>query len=256
MLNIEINESKKIIKFAIIFNNLKNIFNETNMYFNENGLYLQAMDSSQICCCEFRLSKDWFCKYEIKKDVVIGINLEVFDKILSCLDRKLRINIKYQNDDKFSIQLKDDNITKIYQVALIDIDSSILEIPEVDYSADIYLKSMCFKNYINELALFGDDMTINCNEKNIILKSSGNGNSSVIIIKDEYLEEYSVEEDIDLESTYNIQYLKNITNFVKLKNEIYIGISSTYPLVIIYNLTDDKENYIKFYVAPKIVEDD
>ena len=36
-LTVELNEPTSIIKFAIIFNNLKNIFDETNMYFRENG---------------------------------------------------------------------------------------------------------------------------------------------------------------------------------------------------------------------------
>ena len=256
MLNIEINESKKIIKFAIIFNNLKNLFSETNVYFSDKGLYLQGMDTSHICMCELKLDKDWFCNYSIDKDAVIGINLEVIDKILSCLDKKLKLNIKYDDSDKFTIMLSDENITKVYNIAVIDIEAGLFEVPEVDYSADIYLKSMYFKNYINELSLFGDDVTINCNEKNIVFKSSGDGNSSVIIINDDYLEEYLVEEETELESTYNIQYLKSITNFVKLKNEIYVGVSNTYPLSIVYNLSDDKQNYIKFYLAPKINDDD
>ena len=214
------------------------------------------MDTSHICMCELKLDKDWFCNYSIDKDAVIGINLEVIDKILSCLDKKLKLNIKYDDSDKFTIMLSDENITKVYNIAVIDIEAGLFEVPEVDYSADIYLKSMYFKNYINELSLFGDDVTINCNEKNIVFKSSGDGNSSVIIINDDYLEEYLVEEETELESTYNIQYLKSITNFVKLKNEIYVGVSNTYPLSIVYNLSDDKQNYIKFYLAPKINDDD
>ena len=125
---------------------------------------------------------------------------------MSCLDKKLKLNID-TDSDKFTIMLSDENITKVYNIAVIDIEAGLFEVPEVDYSADIYLKSMYFKNYINELSLFGDDVTINCNEKNIVFKSSGDGNSSVIIINDDCLKIFSRRRN-GIKSTYNIQYLK------------------------------------------------
>ena len=52
-LKVEINDTASIIKFAIIFNNLKNLFDETNNF--ESGLYFNVwMD--QICCCELCLT--------------------------------------------------------------------------------------------------------------------------------------------------------------------------------------------------------
>ena len=256
IIDIEINDPKSIIQFAIIFNNLKNLFEETNLYFNKNGLYLQAMDGSHICCCELNLKSDWFCKYKIKKEVVIGVHLEIIDRILSCLDRKLKLQLLYNKNDKFSIIMSDDNIKKHYEMAIIDIDSDIMEIPKVEYTADIELKGMYLKNYINELSLFGEDLILLCNDTNITLKTSGDGNTSVIIIKDEHLDEYSIEEDAELRSSYNIKYIKNITNFVKLSKNIYIGVSDAYPLALIYNLDENKDNNIKFYIAPKILDEE
>ena len=251
-LKVELNDTTSIIKFAIIFNNLKNLFNETNMYFRESGLYLQCMDSSQICCCELCLDSTWFSTYTVNKEIVVGVSLEVFDRILSCLDTKLNLKLTYNNSDKFEITMSGEHITKRYEMVLIDIDSAILQIPEVTYSADIEMNSMQFKNYITELSLFGDDLRINCDEKDIKLSSSGEGNKSEIIIRDDYLEEYLIEEGIELSSTYNIKFVKLITNFVKLSNNIYLGISQHYPFGMFYNLDEEKLNTIKFYIAPKI----
>lgn len=255
-LNVELNDTTSIIKFAIIFNNLKNLFDETNMYFRESGLYLQCMDGSQICCCELCLDSSWFSKYTIKKEIVVGVNLEVFDRILSCLDKKLNLKLTFSNNDKFEITMSGEHITKRYEMVLIDIDSAILQIPEVTYSADIEMNGMQFKNYINELSLFGDDLKINCDETNIKLSSSGEGNKSEIVIKDEYLEEYLIEEGIELSSSYNIKFVKLITNFVKLSNTIYLGISQHFPFGMFYNMDDEKINTLKFYIAPKIEDED
>lgn len=252
---VELTDSKTIIKFAVLFNNLKNMFVETNMYFNDTGLYLQAMDSSQICCCELKLNKSWFSKYCIEKDVVIGINLETFDKILSCLDRKLKLYLSYNDNDTFTIKLSDDNITKIYQMALIEIDTAVLQIPTVEYTADIEMVSNSCRNYINELSLFGEELTVMCNQENVILKSSGDGNTSVIIIKDECLEVYAIEEDADISCKYDIKLIKLITNFVKLSKVITIGVSTTMPLSMVYKLDEEAENTLKFYIAPKIEDE-
>ena len=35
----------------------------------------------------------------------------------------------------------------------------------------------------------------------------------------------------------------------------FMGVSNTYPLSVACNLSDDKQNYIKFYLAPKINDD-
>ena len=259
-LKVEINDTASIIKFAIIFNNLKNLFDETNMYFRESGLYLQCMDGSQICCCELCLDASWFTTYSVKKEIVIGVNLEVFDKILSCLDKKLNLKLTFSNSDKFEITMSGEHITKKYEMALIDIDSAILQIPDVNYSADIEMNSMQFKNYVNELSLFGDDLKINCDENDIILSnSSGEGNASEIVIQHKYLEEYMIEEGLELESKYNIKFVKLITNFVKLSKNIYLGISEHYPFGMFYNLdgeTEEQLNTIKFYIAPKVDDED
>ena len=255
-LTVELNDSTSIIKFAIIFNNLKNIFDETNMYFRENGLYLQCMDGSQICCCELCLDSSWFSKYKIKNEVIVGIHLEVFDRILSCLDKKFNLTLSLTNNDKFTIKMSGEHITKKYEMSIIDIDSAIMEIPDVEYSADIEMNSMLFKSFVSELSLFGDDLRLTCDETNIKMSSFGEGHTSEIVIKDEHLEEYLIEEGGNLSALYNIKYIKLITNFVKVSKNIYVGVSQQYPLVMIYNLDDKKLNTIKFYIAPKVDGED
>ena len=61
---------------------------------------------------------------------------------------------------------------------------------------------------------------------------------------------------MELSSSYNIKFVKLITNFVKLSNTIYLGISEHFPFGIFYNMDDKKINTIKFYIAPKIEDED
>ena len=78
------------------------------------------------------------------------------------------------------------------------------------------------------------------------------------LLFNKYLEEYMIEEGLELESNI-ILNLKLITNFVKLSKNIYLGISEHYPFGMFYNLdgeTEEQLNTIKFYIAPKVDDED
>ena len=68
------------------------------------------------------------------------------------------------------------------------------------------MNSMQFKNYVNELSLFGDDLEINCDENDIILSSSGEVKCIEIVIQHKYLEEYMIEEGLN----WNLNIILNL----------------------------------------------
>lgn len=255
-MKIKISDKEKVMQFAIIFSNLKTTFEEANLYFNTTGLYFQATDSSLISMVEFNITSEWFDIYEIKMNQVFGINIECFNKILSCIDKDYTIEINFkENADKINIILSDEKIFKEYEMNLMDIDSDVFDIPEVEYAADIMLDSCVFKEYITELMMFGEYLDFSCSENEIVLATDGDFGKSRIIINEEYLEEYCIEEDAVVEQSYNIKYMKMVSNFVKLNKLTNIHVSDNKPLKIEYHL-DNNENKITFFLAPKIKDDE
>ena len=254
-MKVKITDKDKVIKFAIMFNNLKAEYKETNLYFRTDGLYLQMMDASQISMVELNIKKEWFDQYDITIDQVFGVHIETFDKILSCIDKNYTIELNIQeNTDKLNIVLSDGKIIKDYDMNLIDLDTEIFDIPEVEYTADIILESSVFKDYITELILFGDDLNLVCNEKEIVLSSEGDDGKSKIIINQDYLEEYGIEEEANINLSFSIKIIKIISNFVKLNKLTNIHVSEDKPLKIEYNLDEGELNKLTFFLAPKIVD--
>lgn len=254
-MKVTITDKEKVIKFAIIFSNLKAEYKETNIYFRKDGLYFQMMDSSQISMVELNIKKEWFDEYEITIEQVFGIHVETFDKILSCIDKNYTIELNIEeNADKLNIVLSDGKIIKDYDMNLLDLDSEIFDIPEVEYTVDIILESAIFKDYVNELIMFGDDLNLSCNETEIVLSSGGDEGKSKIIINEEYLEEYGIEEEANINLTYSIKIIKIISNFVKLNKLTNIHVSEDKPLKIEYKLDDGNVNKLSFFLAPKMVD--
>lgn len=271
---LSIENKKNVIAFSVIFSNLKKMFEETNIYLRESGMYIQIIDSTHACMCEIKLDASWFDKYEIKHDVVFGINLEVFDKIINCLDRNYTITIQYdENSDKVKIILTNGEIFKIFDMCIIMIDADLMDIPEVEYSADIIMKSAVFKDYFKEFVMFGEYVKINCDEENITFDINGENTNYKIIVKDKYLEEYAIEEDVSLSPMYNLSYISFVTSFIKLNTFMSINISENYPLKLEYKIKDGKQTdndkneskenpeetstfgSMKFYIAPRIDDD-
>lgn len=255
-MDVLISDKSKVVKFAILFNNLKNIYENANFHFTTKGLYIQCIDSSQVCCCELNLSNTWFNSYTIKNNFVLGINIEVLDTILSCLNRGFKINLKYNEKlDKLNIILINDVITKMFDMILINIDEQLMDIPKVDYSADITMKSSQFKDYITEISKFGSDLTVDCSEESIIMLTKGEMGDYRVILPQDTLEEFLMEEGENVLVSYNLNYVKFISNLVKVNKLLTFNVSNQFPMRLSYNLDENNENNkIDFYIAPKIVE--
>jgi proliferating cell nuclear antigen PCNA len=253
-MELSITDTKKVIQFAVIINNLKNILDEINFNFSENGLYFQGMDSGHVSLVEMFLDCEWFDSYKTDKSYCLGIHVPCLDTILSCLNKGYTINIKYQDGDKLNITLTDDKIVKKYGMILIEFDDMTMDVKNPEYTSDIIMKSSAFKDYITELLKFGETLKINTNEKDIILSTKGEFGKSQIIIDEKYLEVYAIEEDVVLEQNYNMKMIKLFTNFTNLNKIVNIHLLEQMPMKMQFSLNDEapEKNKITFYLAPKI----
>jgi len=259
-MKVTIDDPVKLIQFTTIFQYLKLITDDVNLDFTENGLYAQALGSNHVCLVEIKIDKKWFSNYDINKACCLGINCETFHTILSCLEKNNKFDMQYDYGDTLNISIKCEKIEKQFEMRLLMIDVQSFDIPNVEYSADIIIISKSFTDYINELDLFGDNLLIKCDGKdsnNVTLESSGDNGKMNLIIDEDYMEEYSVEENIELIVNYSMIYIKKMTNFVKLSKTVELHLSNEVPLKMKYNLSDDEteDNYLNIYLAPKVEDD-
>jgi len=256
-MKVTINDAEKLKQFSTIFQYLKIITDDINLDFTKNGLYAQALGTNHICLVEIQIHKNWFSKYVIEKPCSLGINCEVFYSILSCIEKENSFHMLYDDGDTLNINIKSDKVEKNFDMRLMLIDVQSLDIPTVEYSADIIIQAKSFADYINELNIFGDNLMICCDGDNVTLETSGENGKMNLIIAEDYLEEYAIEENIELKINYAMTYIKKMTNFVKLNKNIELHMSKDVPLKMMYKLSeeDSEKNYLSIYLAPKIDED-
>lgn len=257
---------KKVSQFACILRHLKNLSLDIEWLVDENQFYTQGMDSSHACLFELMLKPEWFDIYEVDKACRLGIHCELIFKIFNCLSENQKIEINYDEDkDNLFISLLpnegEKGIEKEFELPLINIESELLDVPVTEWSADIEMLSGEFSQLIDQLSIFGNDLTIKCNDE-IVLSGSGEHGKMNARIQNEDILLYAVEEDTKINVNYSMPFIKEMASYSKLNKKVKIGVSEEIPIKVQYDLDDfmdddddeeeEAKNYIRFFLAPKI----
>lgn len=257
-MNIKINNLNKVETFAAIFQNMKLFAENINIDCNEERMYIQTMDNSKVSILEINIPKSWFCSYSCPIPITLGINSNMFYKILNSRDKVQTMEILHEtdNEDKLFIHMKSTIKTvfdRDFEVPLMELNTDMMEIPIIEYQADISLPSADFALLINQLRGFGETLQIVCNENKIemISKSIEQGKMSVMV-KIEDLSGFAIEESNEIDMSFSLNNLHIICSYSKISKEVEIKMHKQFPLYITYI---NEELSIRHFLAPKISED-
>jgi proliferating cell nuclear antigen PCNA len=255
-MKLTISDKGKKDNFVSIFGLLKTCSSAVTMIYKKDELYIQGMDKSHVCLFEIKLESSWFNEYESKDDdEFVTVDSHIFFNILSIIEEKQTLCLWSDSGDQLNIECKSSSdskgeYNKFFNIPLVDIDSNLLEIPDVEYDVDFSIKAKKMCDITSQLLIFGDIMNIKCNEDEIFIGCKGvNGEMSVNIPIDD-LTEYSIAEGETMNVSYSLTYLSKMCMTTKLSSEIEFGVSTEYPMRIKYNLGEGSQ--FLFFIAPKI----
>ena len=258
-MEVQINQPIHAELFAGLFQHIKLFSDDINIHFERERLFVQALDSSRVSIFEIYLPKTWFDVYTIHDEsgVVIGINTSNLYKVLHAREKNQRITIKMDESgsDRLQLDMSSDNtaiFNKQFELPLMEIDSEMMSIPEMEYQAEFSLPAATFATLIDQLKLFGDTMRIECSEEKIQLFSESieSGKMSVSIPIDD-LTSFAIEEGEQLNLSFGLAHLHNICLYSKLAKDVDVSMTTNFPIRVQYML-DESGARIVFYLAPKI----
>lgn len=245
--------------FVTLFQRMTQFTEHVNMIFSEEGLYIQGMDHSHIIIFELTLPGSWFESYELEEKNTIGINTHIFSKVLGVYQKTQYIEISTTENDVLSVEFKGSDNKSVFdkslEVPLLDIEYDLMEIPEIDYQAEISLDSSTFSTVINQLKQFGENMTITCSEEEINLSSHSEDKGKMTTnIPIDDVNEFAIEEGETLEMSFALKYIHDVSMYQKIANTISVHISKDMPMKMYYNLSsnDEEKASLVFYMAPRI----
>ncbi|KAH7659802.1 Proliferating cell nuclear antigen PCNA protein [Dioscorea alata] len=192
----------------------------------------------------------------------MGMNLNNIFKMLRYASNDDIITLKAnERSDTITFTFETPTQDKIadFEMKLRDIDSEHLSIEEAKYHAIVKMPSREFARICKDLSSIGDTVVIPMTKEGIKFSTRGNiGNANNVCRHNTTVgkpkEATIIEMQEPVSSTFALRYMNSFTKATPLSNTVTISLSSELPVVVEYKVAD--MGYIKFYLAPKIEDDE
>jgi proliferating cell nuclear antigen len=259
-MHIIISNHAKAESFAMMFQHMKAFSDHINIMFESSRFYIQCMDSAHVSIMELTLPSTWFDVYSFTEPMTIGLSSAMLYKILNSRGKmqELKIEVDSDSSDNLSIHFTGDSkneFDKHFELPLMSIDSELMEIPGLDYQAELTLTSSHYASIIGQLQMFGDTMTIDCSENRIMLVSQSRDQGKMFVeIKIDDVAGFSIEEGLELKLSFALGYIRNMCLYNKITDQIEIKLSENFPMKVVYTLGQEDATMC-FYLAPKMNDD-
>jgi proliferating cell nuclear antigen PCNA len=161
------------------------------------------------------------------------------------LSKSANIGLSYKPNEKLIIKLNERSTKRInFDMNLIDIDDSGLEIPELNYEIKVYIDYNEFQRSVKDLSAFGDKCNLVITDSNVTFSISGKVGKGDITIDDVDLE-FEDGVDKEISSLLNIKYLNAFAK-TGLSTEVILKLTKGIPFCFECQLED---GYIRFYIG-------
>ncbi|KAF7081183.1 hypothetical protein CFC21_085156 [Triticum aestivum] len=248
---------------------IKELVTDANFDCSGTGFSLQAMDSSHVALVALLLRSEGFEHYRCDRNLSMGMNLGNMAKMLRCAGNDDIITIKADDgSDTVTFMFESPNQDKIadFEMKLMDIDSEHLGIPDSEYQAIVRMPSSEFSSICKDLSSIGDTASgpcvaviISVTKEGVKFSTAGDiGTANIVcrqnntVDKPEQSTIIEMQEPVSL--TFALRYMNSFTKASPLSDQVTISLSSELPVVVEYKIGE--MGYIRFYLAPKIEEDE
>jgi proliferating cell nuclear antigen len=236
--------------FKSTFEVLKDILNDVNIYFRPQGMYIVTLDTARTSLIDIFLAADNFEEYKCEQEEIIaGINISNTFKLLKTITNNdvLKIEIKSKEHMNIEISSEAKNTNTKFQLKLLDINESRIEVPDIEMTTITTLPSVDFQRLCRDMSNIGTDIEIKRSGKEIKFKCDGdfaNQETSIDCLDD----------SPTITGLYSLKYLNIFTKATSMCASVQIiQENGNRFLILKYNVANLGE--LKFYLATKVSED-
>lgn len=241
-------------KLKDILGVLKDFCNAVTFVCNNEGLSMQAMDSSHVAMSGLTMKKTQFKEYDMggESEVRISTSVENLAKLLRLAGPGTTLLWDTRGKtDRLSLELACTKSKTNYKfdLLLMDIESDELEIPELQFTNVVQLKSSEFKRMVHDTIDFGTVVNVKQTGTELGLHVTGDAG------------EFEISKDVTTVSSsdtykgrFASRYMLLFSKADKISSEITILMSEGIPIQLKYTLGDDGSEFALF-VAPQIDDD-
>ena len=213
-------------------------------------MYIVTLDTARTSLVDIFLSADNFEEYKCEQEEVIaGINISYTFKLLKTITNNdvLQIDINCKEYMNISISSDTKKTNTKFQLKLLDINESRIEVPEVEMTTVTTLPSIDFQRLCRDMSNIGNYIEIIRTGKEIKFNCEGDFANQETSIE-------CVEDSPTIKGLYSLKYLNIFTKATSMCASVQIiQENGNRFLILKYNVANLGE--LKFYLATKVSED-
>lgn len=229
-----------------VFEVLKEILTDVNIIFKKDGMHVVTLDSARTSLVDMHLTN--FDEYECEEEeIVCGINTNNTWKLLKSVTNQDSISIEVNTREFMNITItstvKKTNTT--FQLKLLDINESQIEVPDVHMTTVTTIPSVDFQRLCRDMSNISNEIKITRDKNLLELECEGDFASQKTQIE-------CVEESPHMSGIYSLKYINIFTKSTGMCAALQLmQEESNRFLILRYNVADLGD--IKFYLATKVV---
>ncbi len=240
---------EKALDFKRSIDAIAVLIDEAEFDISEKGLELKATDPSQISMVDFSLEKNSFKKFDVPSAAKIGVDLVQLKDImaraaasdaleLSLEDEGTRLSLSFVGGSK-----------RTFSVPLIDISSSELPQPKIDFDAEVKMKASVIQGGLKDASLISNHVILGVTASafTISAKSSKGNLHNETGKNDKDMVELKAKSECG--AMYPLEYLQDMLKGADSKGDVLLSLKGDAPVKISYAIGPAK---ITYFLAPRI----
>jgi proliferating cell nuclear antigen len=236
----------KLLKDSISI--ISDIVTEAQFKITPDCVELVAMDPASVAMVTFKLLSSSFSEYDVKKEDVIGLNLNDLKQVL-----------RRATNCSITLELLEGNIkiimkgksTKTFMLPLIELEESERKVPNLNFEATIVTESSVVTEAIEDMDIVGESVSFEVENNKLKVISKGDTSKATVEINSS--EQTKIIADAKFKSKYSIEYLKKMIQGAKLSPQATLQFSNDYPLRLEYKVLNRLQ--MIFILAPRVEND-
>ena len=239
----------KTVKSALIkqsFEAMKDFITEGNLVFDGEGIKMVEMDTSRIVLARMQLDAKEFENYYCVtgKSFECGINLMNFNKIMKMISNDDILTF-YQEEDETNelgiiIENSNDHRVKNIKFKLLDLNTSIIDIPIKTVNGVINLPSAMFQKICRDFSVLSEKIDIRSQGNKLIFSCDGDIGKVEEVITEQDSSMKIADQNGDsneiIQGVFSIKHLVSFTKCSNLCSTIEIYLENNYPLILNYKI--------------------
>ncbi len=250
--------------FKDLFDLIGQFADEITLCWGTAGLFVQGMDASHAVLFQLVLPSAWFDSYSgYAGAVTVGLQRKSLAAVLACRGREqsMQIDVDAQgNELALTFTGEGGTFGRDFVLQGYDFSWERLDVPQTEHDSDLVLSSRELLAMAQQLASFGEDVAVVCNDDGVSMTCRGGDVKMTVALPVDSLEEYNVSED-GVSCVLMAKYLAGAAAFAKLAkyaevaNDAKVHFNSERPMEMEFDLGAPGAT-VRVVVCPRMDDDD